>query len=210
LKRAGIKEIAINLFHRPDVIRRFLAVKKDFGLRIRFSPESRLLGTAGAVKKMERFFRAGDFLVLYGDNLMDFDICRLVAAHQRSGAAVTMGVFQPGRTEWSGVAAGLVEADPSGRVVHFLERRGNRAVSGRYWVNAGIYIVSPVVLKLISERKKCDFGKDIFPLLLRKKRRLQIVNGAHYVLASDDLKSFHQTQDVAKRYLMPKAKKGRT
>ena len=46
----GINEVAINLHHRPAVIRDYFGDGSSLGLRIHYSDEPTLLGTAGAVK----------------------------------------------------------------------------------------------------------------------------------------------------------------
>ena len=201
LKKSGIRDITLNLHYRAAVIRDFLREKKNFGLRLRFSNEPELLGTAGAIKKVEAQFQKSPFLVLYGDNLMDFDVTQLLQAHQKHGPIMTLGVYHPRETRWSGVAAGLIEVFSDGRIKKFLERTSNRTVPGRYWVNAGIMIVSPRIFRYIPEKQFCDFGKDVFPKLLRKKIRLQTASGASYVLASDTVKSWQATLRLAKKLI---------
>ena len=39
-------------------------------------------------------------------------------------------------------------------------------------VNTGIYVLSPRVLDFIPEDRPCDFGKELFPALLRRGERL--------------------------------------
>ncbi len=57
LARHGIREIAINLHHCPEVVRSHFGDGSRFGVSITYSYEPELLGTAGAVKKLESFFQ---------------------------------------------------------------------------------------------------------------------------------------------------------
>lgn len=206
LKRAGVRQVVINLHHAPDVIRSYLKKHKNFRLTVRFSHEPRLLGTAGAVKKVEAAFRGEPFLVLYGDNLIDFDIARLRGEHEASGARVTMGVFNPRETRSSGLAAGLIRTDADGRVTAFVEKRGNSRVPADGWANAGLYLVSPAVLRHIPAGRKVDFARDVFPRLIARGERLQAVSGASYVLACDTVAALRRTRRLAGRLLAGRKK----
>ncbi len=201
LKKQGIRDVIINLHYRPEMIRHFLKAKRNFGLRIHLSNEPRLLGTAGAVRKVRRQLGGQAFVVLYGDNLVDFNLKRMIRAHAHSRAIVTMGVYNPAESYWSGVAAGLVKQDAQGRILGFEERRSNQKIQGPQWVNGGLLIVSPQVFALMPRKKVCDFSKHVFPLLLRKKKHLQAVGGARYVLASDTTVAWKRTCRLARRLI---------
>ena len=56
LSSQGIKEIAINLHHRPEKIIDYLGNGKDFGVALHYSKEEKILGTAGGIKKTTIFF----------------------------------------------------------------------------------------------------------------------------------------------------------
>ncbi|MDD5218637.1 MAG: nucleotidyltransferase family protein [Candidatus Omnitrophica bacterium] len=196
LKRQGIRDVAINVHYRPEVICRFLKRKRGLGLKIVISHEPTLLGTAGAVKKLEAWLGRKPFLVLYGDNLTDFDIRKILAAHKRSKAWVTLGVYDPLKTLWSGIAAGLIRVDARGRVRKFAERRGNPSIPSQVWVNAGVMVFSPQIFGCIPDGRFSDFGRNIFPKLLKLGKRVQVSDGARYVLASDTAEAWKITQKL--------------
>ena len=81
LKRAKIRKVVINVCTGKAKILAFLKKKRFLGLEIALSFEDRPLGTAGGVKKAEKLLGRKDFLVLYGDNLCDFDISKLRRVH---------------------------------------------------------------------------------------------------------------------------------
>jgi mannose-1-phosphate guanylyltransferase/phosphomannomutase len=55
LRRYGVTEIIINLYHLPEAIRGYFGDGQKWGVRITYSLEDRPLGTAGGVKNVERF-----------------------------------------------------------------------------------------------------------------------------------------------------------
>ena len=200
LKGSGIRQVMVNLHYHADEVSEFINRRKDWGLSIAFSREEELLGTAGAVKKAERYFGKSPFLVMYGDNLTDFDIRKLFAAHRRTKALVTLGVYDPKKTAWSGIAAGLVRVK-GGKVAGFAEKKSNRQVPGGNWVNAGILVASPGIFRYIPAKRPYDFARDLFPRLMKKKRVIGATDGASYVLASDNRQALQKTRRLARTCL---------
>ena len=160
LREQGIGEIAVNLFHRADVIREALGDGAGLGVHLHYSDETTLMGTAGGVGRMREFLDE-TFLVLYGDNLYRADFAPLIAFHRQMQATATIATF----TAPNPSACGLVVADASGRVTRFQEKPPPAEVFTDE-ANAGVYVLEPSVLDFIPEGVPCDFGKDIFPALL--------------------------------------------
>ena len=73
LARHGFDQLAINLSHLPHIIRDHFGDGRAFGVKITYSFEEQLLGTAGAVRRLAAFFDE-PFLVYYGDNLSNADL----------------------------------------------------------------------------------------------------------------------------------------
>ena len=178
-----ISPVWINLHYKPESIRDAVKGSQHADLDIRFSHERELLGTAGAVKNLEAEWTE-PFLLVYGDNLLGFDIADMVASHRASGAALTMALFHWEIDLHSQIAGGRVECDEEMRVAKFTES----AVADSFvspWVNAGVYVVDPVVLDDIPPVAFFDFGKDLFPALLQKGAVLRGYPINSYCLAAD-------------------------
>jgi NDP-sugar pyrophosphorylase family protein len=156
----GFTEIAVNLHHRPEVIRATLGDGSALGVNLHYSLEEKLLGTAGGVKRMEAFLD-DTFLVLYGDNLYHADFASLIARHRETKALATIATF----TAPDPSACGLVETDHSGRVTRFMEKPPPEEVFTDQ-ANAGVYILEPEIFRYIPEDRAYDFGKNVFPKLL--------------------------------------------
>lgn len=166
LAASGVREVAINLHHLGEVIERHVGDGSAFGVSVRYSHEERLLGTAGALKPLVEFLGEAPFLVVHGDNLFDFDLRKLIAAHADTAAIATLAVYSPERQPHTGSADGLVEMDRSGRILRFVD---NRADFGLKLVSAGCYVVEPALLQHVPVDRPFDFGRDLFPHVLRKQ-----------------------------------------
>ena len=175
-KRQGIRELIVNLHYLPKQITNYFGDGARFGVNITYSHEPELLGTAGAVKKMEQELRGGAFIVFYGDNLVRVDFAPLVAFHQARRAVTTVTLFASPEP-WTG---GVVETDSSGRVVRFVEKPDPKQVSTNL-ISAGIFVVEPQVLEVIPAGRFYDFGKDVFPKLLAENRPVYAMKPEAYI-----------------------------
>jgi len=175
LKDHGIREVAINLHYQGQKIRDALGDGSNLGMRIVYSPEDTILGTAGGVKRMEHYLD-GPFVVHYGDVLTDFDLTAMLRFHQAKKAAATLSILKVSRPR----SAGVVEMDASARVLSFTEHPAERAASADL-ESGGTYILERTVLDTIPVEQPSDFGHDVLPALLA--RDLPVYG---YILKDDD------------------------
>jgi NDP-sugar pyrophosphorylase family protein len=164
LEAQGIDELAINLHHLPDVITGHFGDGSKLGVRIRWSHEPELLGTAGALIPLVDWFADERFVVVYGDNLIDCDLGRMLAAHERAAAEVTVALWEREDTRASGVA----ELDGV-RITRFIEKPRPGESDSR-WVSAGLLVCEPSVFALIGDDPPVDFGRDVLPTVLESGR----------------------------------------
>ena len=179
LAGAGIREIFINLHHLPDRITSHFGDGQKWGVRIRYSFEPEILGTAGAVKKLEAELRGAPFLVVYGDNFSELDFADFISWSEKAGGSGTVAVFEKEDVAGSGV----VDIGSGGRIVRFLEKPAPNEVLS-HWVNAGIYRLSDDILDDIP-RGYSDFGHDIFPEAIERGRNLFAYRSKEPVWAID-------------------------
>jgi len=167
LQRHGFDEIAINLHFQPEVIQRHFGDGTRLGLRLTYSLEEQLLGTAGGVKRLEDFFRnEAEFLVHYGDILTDQNWSEMLRFHRERRALVTLLVHQRARS------SSIVRLDQEGRVTAFLERPGEGEREGQRspWVNSGVCLCSPEIFPQIPPKIPCDLPRDVFPTIVSTGR----------------------------------------
>lgn len=164
LGRHGLREVIINLHHLPDAITGYFGDGAELRMDISYSFEPELLGTAGGVKNNSAFLDSGTFLVVSGDALTDIDLTGLVAAHRRTGSIATIAVKEVADPSLYGV----VIADDEGRVVAFQEKPTLEEARSRL-CNCGIYVFEPEILSHILTDGFDDFGRRVFPDLLRER-----------------------------------------
>jgi len=119
LSSAGVLDVVLNLHHLPHTLTRLLGDGAELGMRVRYSWEVPVLGSAGGPKRAlpllsnpeprvpspgSRVPDRGTFLIVNGDTLTDVNLSAVVDDHRRSGALVTMAVVPNTEPEkYSGV-----------------------------------------------------------------------------------------------------------
>jgi NDP-sugar pyrophosphorylase family protein len=118
LAAAGVTDAVLNLHHLPDTLTSLIGDGHDLGMRVRYSWEVPVLGSAGGPKRAAPLLGTPSFLIVNGDTLTNVDLGEVVDAHERSGAAVTMAAI-PNREpdKYSGLAV-----DGSGHVTGVVRR----------------------------------------------------------------------------------------
>jgi len=160
LRHHGITDIAINLHYKPWSIVHHLGHGTHWGVRIHYSFEEELLGSAGAAKQLE-WYLDESFIVFYGDVYTEMNLSRLMETHQRSNAQVTMALYAVDNP----TECGIVELDEQSRVRRFVEKPLPDQVFSRL-ANAGVFVVEPNVLSWVPAGCPIDFGRDVFPQML--------------------------------------------
>ena len=88
-----VADVVLNLHYLPETITAVVGDGSDLSVRARYSWElPRLLGSAGGPRQALPILGAETFFIANGDTLTDVDLAALAAAHQASGARVTLAV----------------------------------------------------------------------------------------------------------------------
>ena len=160
LRQHGFTDIVVTLAFLPQAIRNYFGDGSEFGVQMRYATEESPLGTAGSVRNaMDELDER--FLVISGDVLTDIDLTALVAYHEQTKAAATIGL----RRVEDPVEFGIVITRPDGTVERFLEKPTWGQVFSDT-INTGIYVLEPAVFDFIADGKPVDFSSDVFPALL--------------------------------------------
>jgi histidinol-phosphate phosphatase family protein len=176
-KRHGFTEIVVFACYRPDLIQAHLGDGSRWGVKISYEIEKSPLGTAGAVLAGMRLL-AERFLVFYGDTMVNVDLGRIWDRHVASGAGVTL-LLHPNDHP---LDSDLVEMDGADWITAFHNRPHP---AGKYFqnlVNAGLYVMEKTALvPWAMDVRPMDFGKDLFPAMLRAGQRLLGYNTPEYI-----------------------------
>lgn len=141
----GFWRISVSVNYRREMIEAHFGDGRAFGVEIDYVQEDRAMGTAGALSLLKDRPDA-PFIVMNGDLLVSLQFSELLAFHGDTGALGTMVV----REYEQQVPYGVVRAE--GHVMTGIEEKPIE----RYYVNGGIYVLSPAALDLIPEGEPMD------------------------------------------------------
>ncbi len=166
LQNAGVSEFFVNLHHLPHTIRS--ALHRLRPLRIEFSFEDSILGTAGAIYPWRDQLRDDHFLIVNGDIVTDIQFDRLIARHRDTGADATLALH-PGSSQRGFPVIG---ADESGRITRFPYssiRSGSYSWGGTF---TGVQIVSFRYLDYLRSRRFLTSTESVYPEMIRNGHSL--------------------------------------
>src|SRR5207245_974050 len=164
LKRFGVTEVVINLHHHPESIRAVIGDGSRLGLKVHYSEEPVILGTAGGLKKAEGFLRGeGPFILINSDFVSDCDLDAVLRKHRDSGALATMVVTAP----QPGADYGLVELGERERIVRISGRPpGTSGTQTERYIFTGIHLFEPAILEEIPSGRKVEINSEVYPALI--------------------------------------------
>ncbi len=154
----GITDVAVNLHTHADQFTTHFGDGAAHGVRIRWSYETEMLGTAGALRPLGRWIGDDAVLVVYGDLLFDEDLAPLLRAHAERDAFATLLVHQRAASN------SIVDVDVDGRITAFVERptEDQRRAPSHPWVNSGVQVVGPAARARIPVSGPADLPRDVY------------------------------------------------
>jgi NDP-sugar pyrophosphorylase family protein len=158
-----IDEVILSLNYQPRRIEDVFGDGTDAGIKIRYVVEPAPLGTAGAIKY------AGDKLtesvvVFNGDVLTQIDLAAVLRLHRERQARATIVLTPVDNPS----AYGLVETDPQGNILRFLEKPKPEEITTNH-INAGIYVLEPDTFDRIPSDVSWSIERSYFPSLVERK-----------------------------------------
>jgi len=198
LKKYGFKDIILLTGYLSSPIKNHFQDGKKLGVNINYFEEDKPLGTAGAVKGIEKQL-TNDFVVLYGDVMLDLDLRRLVQFHQDKKSCCTLVVHPNDHMHDSD----LVEMNQDCYVTAFHSKPHPLRKYFQNLSNACAYVMSPSILKYIKKNQETDFAQDVFPKLLGQK----IMTGYNTPEYIKDMGTLDRLKQVSQDYFRGKIKK---
>jgi NDP-sugar pyrophosphorylase family protein len=161
----GVRDLVVNLHHKPESIAAAVGDGGDLGARVRYSWESPILGSAGGPRHALPLLMDGGapttFLIVNGDTLTDVDLPRMIEHHRRTGALVTMALIPNPRPD----KYGGVLLDDEHAVTGFT-RRGNMQTSFHF---IGPQVVEADAFLPLEDGVPAESVMGIYPALMSNR-----------------------------------------
>lgn len=175
-RRYGACHILLLTGHLGEVIEDYFGDGSRWGVQIEYHQETVPLGTAGALKEVEDHLEA-DFLVFYGDTILDVDLGKLVALHRQRQPLATLAVH-PNDHPWD---SDLVELGDDQRIVAVHCKPHPAGESPGNCANAALYVISRRLLEHVHQGQSADLARDVFPQVVAAGYFLAGYNTPEYI-----------------------------
>lgn len=162
---ADVDEVVVAVNYRLEQLQEYFD-QNDVGRKVTLVEEKEPLGTAGALKNVERHVR-GTFLVFNGDILDSLDVAAFRRFHEEKGGAGAIALWRVSDPRHFGVME--MQGD---RIVRFVEKPATREEAPSDLANAGTYILEPEIFDLIPAGVPVSIERETFPQLLASGRAL--------------------------------------
>ena len=180
LKDYGFNKIWILSGYLGEKIKDYVGDGSKWSVKINNIIESKLLGTAGALKQLGGKINM-DFMVFSGDVMLDMDLKTLVKFHKNKTGKIATIVIHPNDHPYD---SDLVTVNKDYKVTSFLIRQSKSQPKNlllRNLANAGIFVFSPKIFEVIKKNEFSDLERDIFPKILAKREGIYAYNTAEYI-----------------------------
>jgi NDP-sugar pyrophosphorylase family protein len=155
----GIRDIVINLHHRPELFEAELGDGSALGARIRYSHEPVLLGTGGGLKRalplLDPDGTDEPFVSMNGKLVFDLDLGALLAAHRADPDA--LGTLVVRRLADPAAFSAVDAAVEDGRL-----RIRDILGAGQYMF-CGVHITRPSVIRRLPDGECCSVRQGYLP-----------------------------------------------
>lgn len=152
--KAGFINLYISTHYMPELIKEHFGDGDRFGVNITYVHEESPLGTGGALGLLPKDLPEGlPLIMINGDVLTKVDFQRLLEFHVNYKADATMCVRE---YEYQ-IPYGVINGDGN-KITSMVEKPIQR-----FFVNAGIYVISPGVISSVPQNHRVDM-----PTLLEK------------------------------------------
>ncbi len=154
----GYNNYIISLNYKKKEFKKYLS--KFNSINYQIIEENKKLGTAGSLSFLKRL--EYDFFIINGDIICNTDYTSLMNFHQSHKAQLTVVTRRIERKSQYGV----LEINNRKVVKNIIEK----PVSYEF-INAGIYVASPSILKLLNYNEELDMP-ELIKMLIKKKMKV--------------------------------------
>jgi dTDP-glucose pyrophosphorylase len=181
---AGYHRFFISTHYRSDMIRERIGDGRRWNIEVEYVHEDKPLGTGGALSLLPKDRICEPMFVINGDLLTNLDFNKLLNFHETNDGVATMCV----REYEHRVPYGVIESDGM-RVKSMIEKPAYR-----YFINAGVYVLSPSVLNSVCKGQPIDMP-SILEQRIKAGEPVNIFPVQEYWLDIGRMEDFHRAQE---------------
>ena len=192
-KKHGVKEFFVNLHYLPEVIKNYFGDGSKWGVKITYSFEPKILGTAGALKRFEDKLNEVFFLI-YGDILSLIDYTKMAEVWNKKSDA--LGMQRVAKTEnYADADVAELNSDASFLKIHLKPHI--QKYSNAYRMR-GIFIFKKEILSYIPENTAYEIAKQLLPDIISRGKKFYAYECEDYSKGIDTIEKYREVEEYLK------------
>jgi len=192
-KKYGINEFFINLHYLPEVIKNYFGDGSKLGVKITYSFEPEILGTAGALKRFKDKLDKVFFLI-YGDILSLVDYTKMAEVWNKKPDA--LGMQRMAKTE-NYADADVAELNSDGSFLKIHTKPHSQKYSNAYRMR-GIFIFKKEILSYIPENTAYEIVKQLLPDIISRGKKFYAYECEDYSKGIDTIEKYREVEEYLK------------
>ena len=157
---SGFEDFFISTHFMSQKIKDYFGNGKKWNVSIKYIDEKSPLGTAGALSLLPKKEINMPLIMMNGDLLTNVNFKKLLDNHNKSNSVLTVCISE----HQIQIPYGVINKNKS-RLVRIEEKPFQK-----FFINAGIYVLNPDIVKKIGKEKKMDMPSLIQNLIDRKEK----------------------------------------
>ena len=188
LRTHNFRDIILTVAYKAELIEDYFHSGDKLDVNITYFREDKPSGTCGPLKLVECVLTDQPFLTLNGDILTDIDFSKMYQAHLCTKAELTMA------TTVHTVKSPYGVVDLSDNIIVSIREKPDL----HFLINAGIYIISPSALDIVSKGEYFDMP-DLVQTLIDQGRHVETyhINSEWYDLGT--METYEKINALVKR-----------
>lgn len=185
LKNNGIIDIVVSTGYLGRMIEEYFRNGSDLGVRIEYARSNEPRGIAGQLREAKG--KLGEsFICLYGDAILDFEVDKLLAFHEKKKALVTMALMR----HETRLTYGVIDVDEDGRISAWREKP---KIVGD--INVGCYAMQKDFLRYIPDSRLSGM-KEAFEKAMAGHERIYALRMNGTFLDIGDKKAYNEANEL--------------
>lgn len=181
--KAGFVNFYISTHYLPEMIREHFGDGSKWNVNISYVHEEKPLGTGGALGLLPADIPDLPLILVNGDVLTNVDFERVLEFHNKHNAAATMCV----RDYEYQVPFGVINGEGN-KIISMVEKPVQR-----FFVNAGIYVVSPQIRRSVSQNSRIDMP-TLLEQFISREANVMMFPIHEYWLDIGRIEDYHRAQ----------------
>jgi len=195
-KKHGVTEFFLNLHYLPDVIKNYFGDGSKWGVKIHYSFEPVILGTAGGAKQFED--QLGDeFFLIYGDTFSLVDYSKM-AEEWAKKPSDAIGMQRMKKTD-DYADADVAEVGEDGLFLKIHAKPHTEKHANTYRMR-GVFILRKKILSYVPKGVPCEIGKQLLPDIVKQGEKFYSYECDDYSRGIDTIEKRKEVEEYLKKH----------